>query len=911
MKHLALLLVLCAALVARADESRRLYLSGTDKDHTVKWEFFCTAGQNSGKWSTIPVPSNWEFQGFGNYWYGTDRPKKGETIESGQYRHRFTVPADFAAGKRLFLVFEGSMTDTDAKLNGQSVGAKHQGSFYRFKYDVTKLLKSGAENLLEVNVDKHSADDSVNRAERQSDYWLAGGIYRPVYLEAVPNEYLERIATDARADGSLAVHAFPGNIEKADTIEAELFTLKGEKVGQTLSGPANAAGSVLKGKFDNVATWTSETPNLYELRVTLKSGQNAIHTLKTRIGFRTMEVRPGKGIYINGTRVLLKGICRHSFRPDTGRALSLADNEDDVKLIKEMHCNAVRMSHYPPDQKFLDSCDELGLYVLDELAGWQKAYSLEMGRKLIAEMVPRDVNHPSIVFWDNGNEGGWTSANDVEFGKWDPQNRNVLHPWALNGDVNTKHYPTYNALLKLAQGPDIFMPTEYLHGLFDGGAGAGLHDYWEVIRKSPFAGGAFFWVFADEGAKRTDKNGFIDVDGNRAPDGVFGPYHEKEGSFFTIKKLWSPIVIRNAGERFNGQIQIENRYHFTNVKDCSMTVEYSAFSAPEKPEKKSLATHKVPLLTTEPGQTSLMLVPMPPPQADAAAITVNDPLGRELYTWVFPLRPAGYVRDQIVKPAEGKVIAKDDADTLSLSAASTTVKFSKSTGQLASLSAGDKALPLTNGPRPTTRPGKLTALTHRDDPAGHIVEAAFDGDFDLKTKWTLLPSGWLRLDYSYAAQGKFDYLGITFDFPEAQMKSQTWLGHGPYRVWQNRLDGPTLGLWTTDYNQTLTGHSLWKYPEFRGYFADVRWLKLASPIGSLVVVIDDPSLYWRIGTDVTPASLWMKAVEPFPPGDVSILHAIPAIGNKFHAAKDVGPLSQPFEARGRYSATVYLKPLPN
>ena len=306
-----------------------------------------------------------------------------------------------------------------------------------------------------------------------------------------------------------------------------------------------------------------------------------------------------------------------------------------------------------------------------------------------------------------------------------------------------------------------------------------------------------------------------------------------------------------------------------------------------------------------------MLVPMPPPQADAAAITVNDPLGRELYTWVFPLRPAGYVRDQIVKPAEGKVIAKDDADTLSLSAASTTVKFSKSTGQLASLSAGDKALPLTNGPRPTTRPGKLTALTHRDDPAGHIVEAAFDGDFDLKTKWTLLPSGWLRLDYSYAAQGKFDYLGITFDFPEAQMKSQTWLGHGPYRVWQNRLDGPTLGLWTTDYNQTLTGHSLWKYPEFRGYFADVRWLKLASPIGSLVVVIDDPSLYWRIGTDVTPASLWMKAVEPFPPGDVSILHAIPAIGNKFHAAKDVGPLSQPFEARGRYSATVYLKPLPN
>src|SRR5207249_3429664 len=131
------------------------------------------------------------------------------------------------------------------------------------------------------------------------------------------------------------------------------------------------------------------------------------------------------------TRILLKGVCRHSFWPESGRALSPEINEADVRLIREMNCNAVRMSHYPPDQDFLDKCDEIGLYVLDELGGWQKSYDAGIGAKLIAEMVPRDVNHPSILFWDNGNEGGWNNAVNDEFAKWDPQNRNVLHPWEL------------------------------------------------------------------------------------------------------------------------------------------------------------------------------------------------------------------------------------------------------------------------------------------------------------------------------------------------------------------------------------------------------------------------------------------------------------------------------------------------
>jgi len=148
--------------------------------------------------------------------------------------------------------------------------------------------------------------------------------------------------------------------------------------------------------------WTAETPNLYRVRLTLTPNSGSGHTVTERFGFRTFEVRAGDGFYLNGQRVLLKGVNRHSFWPETGRTLSRQISFDDIKLIKEMNMNAVRMSHYPPDAHFLDACDELGLYVLDELGGWQKSYDTPTGRRLIGQIVRRDVNHPSIVLWDNG-----------------------------------------------------------------------------------------------------------------------------------------------------------------------------------------------------------------------------------------------------------------------------------------------------------------------------------------------------------------------------------------------------------------------------------------------------------------------------------------------------------------------------
>src|SRR5439155_3362896 len=164
--------------------------------------------------SNIAVPSNWELRGFGTLNYHKDLTNAWD--ERGLYEREFKVPASWK-DRRVLLIFEGAMTDTSAKVNGQPVGPTHQGGFYRFKYEVTKLVKFGATNKLEVTVAKHSANESVNKAERLADYWVFGGIYRPVYLEVVPQQFIERVAIDAKADGSFSVEVHLSGVTDSDS----------------------------------------------------------------------------------------------------------------------------------------------------------------------------------------------------------------------------------------------------------------------------------------------------------------------------------------------------------------------------------------------------------------------------------------------------------------------------------------------------------------------------------------------------------------------------------------------------------------------------------------------------------------------------------------------------------------------
>ena len=460
-------LLLSLAVTVKAVETETLYLSGKGKDDPVKWDFMCSAGQNANRWSSIGVPSNWELQGFGIYTYGSDKLKPWPKVQ-GRYKRVFTTPVGWA-DKHIFIVFEGVMTDTQVSVNGQSAGPMHQGGYYRFKYDITSLLRAG-ENLLEVTVDDESANASVNNAERRGDYWNYGGIYRPVYLEAVPQQYIERIAIDARADGVLTADVTLAGKSSTQTestrwlIEAQVLDAAARPVGKPFSVVQNewiTTPQRLTTKIESPRLWTAETPTLYQLEVRLKPAttDTPIHTIRQKFGFRTFEARTGEGLFLNGSRIMLKGCCRHSFWPDSGRCLSERLSRQEIALMKDMNMNAVRMSHYPPDQHFLDACDELGLYVLDELPGWHQAYDTPTGTRLVEEMVTRDVNHPSILFWDNGNEGGWNTALDGEFAKWDPQQRHVLHPWQTFGGIDTKHYPAYDDVVRRASGNKPFFPV--------------------------------------------------------------------------------------------------------------------------------------------------------------------------------------------------------------------------------------------------------------------------------------------------------------------------------------------------------------------------------------------------------------------------------------------------------------------
>ena len=209
-----LLSCLYGRLVAQTTQIE--YLSGTDKDHTVNWDFFINTGGKSGSWDKIGVPSNWEFQGYGtyNYFQDTRNPE-----EQGLYKYHFNAVAS-SGKKKTFIVFEGSMTDTKVMINGQSAGSTHQGGYYRFKYDITDLLKTG-DNLLEVAVSKKSANASINLAERRADFWQFGGIFRPVYLEIVPANYIDHIAVDAKMDGSIKVEVYAPNLKKDNSITAQ------------------------------------------------------------------------------------------------------------------------------------------------------------------------------------------------------------------------------------------------------------------------------------------------------------------------------------------------------------------------------------------------------------------------------------------------------------------------------------------------------------------------------------------------------------------------------------------------------------------------------------------------------------------------------------------------------------------
>jgi len=876
-------------VAARGQETEKVFLSGTGSDHTVDWQFYCTEGRNSGKWTTIPVPSNWELQGFGKYNYGLDKDSvRGH--EKGMYKYSFVVPAAWK-GRRVNIVFDGSMTDTEVKINGKSAGKEHQGSFYRFKYDISSLLHYGGTNRLEVTVSKESSNKSVNMAERHCDFWIFGGIYRPVFLEALPAQHISSQAIDARADGSFSAVVHLQGVTSASSLSAQVFTLGGEKVGEPFSTPVHWGDSVarLKSSFARPLTWDPEAPNLYKVVYSLTGSGGVVHRVEERFGFRTVELRQRDGIYVNGVKIKFKGVCRHSFWPESGRAMNKELSLEDVQLIKNMNMNAVRMSHYPPDDHFQDMCDSLGVFVLDELTGWHHAYDTEVGSVLVKEMIEKDVNHPSIVVWDNGNEGGFNFDLDGLFDRYDIQGRPLIHPWAVFRGMDTQHYINYDyGNGTYWHGHDIVFPTEFLHGLYDGGHGAGLADFWELMYHEPLSAGGFLWDLSDEAVVRRDWHDSLDTDKDHGPDGILGPHREKEGSYYAVKEVWSPVKIfrKEITAAFDGRIPVENRWLYTNLKDCR-------FSWRLTPMKGAAVAGAVDAPDVAPGQQGVirLSLPMNWRTYDILGLTATDKFGREIYSWTWPIVRQDVVASRMVDTVDGGVVEVKVEDTCYvLSAGSVRAFFGARSGLLRRVENGKGLIPLADGPTLAAGTGEFLGLKQGVEGKNVFIEVSYNKQSLIeKLRWTMYPSGWLKMEIHYfPPEYEYSLLGVNFSYPESGVKGIRWMGNGPYRVWKNRMQGVTLGVWDKAYNNTITGQGQCIYPEFKGYFSNFYWMRMETTGQPLTVVCANEDVYLRLFTPADPVKTYNVA-PPFPDGNISFMQGIPAIGTKSQKPEKLGP----------------------
>ena len=499
---------------------------------------------DSSEFKRIKVPSNWAVEGFEEPVYDTSSEAEGF------YLNRFSLPQT-VKGERAVLHFDGVWDSAEVWLNGKPLG-RHDSGFTAFGFDVTSVMKPGAENKLAVRVRQKTKDSSLDT----NDDWCLGGIYRSVWMEFTPRElYIDRVEVSTKfdrqyRDSFLNVRAFIMRVGRGGRSDPsprfELSANMSDAGGNDIQH-ATFIGSVTGGRngrdiffsmpVKEPLQWTAETPNLYALRLELRIDGKTIHSWDEKVGFREISTVGGV-LKINGKPVKLRGVCRHDENPEVGRATRREHWMKDIQLMKAANINAVRTSHYPPAEGFIRLCDELGLYVIDEIPTGYGGENLDdpsfAGAALLRmhETIARDCNRPSVIIWSIGNEDPVTSLHIAiaRAAKGLDPTRPVLMPWhseeelAPEIDILAPHYNTaeqYDRLAATSTRP--IVTTEYTHALGPDDFG-GLEDRWRSLTQHPAGAGGMIWMWADQGLIRK-------VRGRR----VFDPIkdireYKKEGS---------------------------------------------------------------------------------------------------------------------------------------------------------------------------------------------------------------------------------------------------------------------------------------------------------------------------------------------------------------------------------------------
>jgi beta-galactosidase len=481
-------------------------------------------GFDASGWPTAKVPHTWQsdfvdhpmFRNIPSDISPDDPPKVPRDVNpTGAYVRTLDLPASWA-GDRVFLRFEGVTSNYLVWVNGGYVGYD-QGGYTPAEFDITERLRPG-RNTIAVQVHRWGSGAYLEDV----DQWRYSGIFRDVWLYRTEQTRLRDayITTDLDAayrNATLSARVDVAGAAGSFTVRGTLLDARGKTV-TTVSAPTGVGRVTLTAPVTDPAKWSAEDPNLYTLVLELLGADGkALHTTAQPVGFREVEVRD-KQILVNGERILIKGTNRAETDPDTGRYVTRQAQRDDVFLMKKLHINAVRTSHYPSDPYFYDLANKYGLWVDDEVdiethshencpnnclasrPEWQDAFA-----DRFRAMVERDKNHPSVIFWDTGNEAGLGTAH-YAMAAWADANeptRLLYHqsnspdgdaPFA---DVDGPRYPTPARLESrtLSSAKPIVM-GEYAHAM---GNGLGNFDqFWALARKYPSMQGGFIWDWAEQ-----------------------------------------------------------------------------------------------------------------------------------------------------------------------------------------------------------------------------------------------------------------------------------------------------------------------------------------------------------------------------------------------------------------------------
>ncbi|MBC8033585.1 MAG: glycoside hydrolase family 2, partial [Chitinophagaceae bacterium] len=444
-------------------------------------------------------------------------------------------------------------------------------------------------------------------------------------------------------------------------------------------------------------------------------------------------------------------------------------------------------------------------------------------------------------------------------------------------------------------GKDVFYPTEFMHGLFDGGMGAALDDFWNQMKKHPLFAGGFLWSFHDEGVVRVDRGGIIDVSGNAAPDGILGPHREKEASFYTVKELWSPVIIHtsNIPEQFDGRISIENAYLYSNLENLRFSWKWVAFAKAADPSTTPIVIckgeTKPPALL--PGEMGWLQLPAcNDAKAEGLILTVLDSMGKEIITRSWPLKTATALAEKsIVTNNISTAEIKEDAARIVVTMDNITYSFDKRTGFLGKVWNGKKEFELSGGPALAGVSLDIDTFHHFRENDCYIVEAIYKGAEGYRSRWCFEKGRLPKLSYQYAVKSPVAFHGITFNLPEENIQGMKWLGRGPYRVWKNRTRGQQLGVWEKAYNNTITGES-WLYPEFKGWHAELYWARIQLKDAAFTVYNGEDKIFLQMLQPARPAGARNEYTSPpFPDAGIGFMHGISPIGTKFQSADRLGP----------------------